>query len=48
MARDPRKADEAILLMEQWFWDPRETRKQSFKANEVSVSDIEDSDRTDL
>ena len=44
VARGPEKAGEAILLAEQWFWGPRETRKQGFKANKVSVSDIEDSD----
>jgi len=47
VARGPGKTGEAILLAEQWFWGPRKTRKQGFKANEVSVSDIEDSDQTD-
>ena len=48
VARGPGKTGEAILLAEQQFWSLRETRKQGFKVNEVSVSDIEDSDRTDL
>src|SRR5947199_323966 len=41
VGRGPGKTGEAILLAEQWFWGPRETRKQGFKAKEVSVSDIE-------
>ena len=42
--RGPGKTGEAILLAEQWFWGLRETRKQGFKANKMSVSDIENSD----